>query len=318
MSQRSRQSCRNDRPGLRETLTTTRRNHVTEYPPARHDWHIRMVSGTVFLAMMRDNFRVAQLSLFSRSQVAAMRDRTKARNYSAAAEEFRREHKRHRDWGLAQRHSRRLRQLRERERGHGRQPADAVEDDRPDPEIGRPGPGIGPPHPEPTMPNLEPAGPSVETAGPIPPPATPTSKPTGPTSEPPAPTAETAGPTPDRVGPRTSEPNGREQPTRPGSSRNCPAARDRSQSAPTRQKHTTDTCINPGLTRPPRVTRKHQTTTHPPADAVALIPPHRRGHPTIQPPQPPRTNRRLARAIRERATSRSPPSTATRSIKTVR
>jgi hypothetical protein len=40
-----------------------------------------------------------------------MRDRTASRSYSPAAEEFRREHERHRDWGLAQRHARRQRQL---------------------------------------------------------------------------------------------------------------------------------------------------------------------------------------------------------------
>ncbi|WP_199752085.1 hypothetical protein, partial [Actinoplanes sp. ATCC 53533] len=37
-----------------------------------------------------------------------MRDRTRRRNYSAEAEEFRREHARHREWGLTQRHARKL------------------------------------------------------------------------------------------------------------------------------------------------------------------------------------------------------------------
>src|SRR6187402_1500562 len=40
-----------------------------------------------------------------------MRDRTRRRNYSAEAEEFRREHARHREWGLAQRHARKLTRL---------------------------------------------------------------------------------------------------------------------------------------------------------------------------------------------------------------
>jgi hypothetical protein len=40
-----------------------------------------------------------------------MRDRTKSRRYSPAKEAFRREHERHRAWGLAQRHSRKLREL---------------------------------------------------------------------------------------------------------------------------------------------------------------------------------------------------------------
>jgi hypothetical protein len=40
-----------------------------------------------------------------------MRDPTKRRNYSAEGEEFRREHAEHRDWGLEQRHARKLRLL---------------------------------------------------------------------------------------------------------------------------------------------------------------------------------------------------------------
>jgi hypothetical protein len=40
-----------------------------------------------------------------------MRDRTRRRNYSPEAEEFRRVHKRHRDWGLIQRHAQKLRRL---------------------------------------------------------------------------------------------------------------------------------------------------------------------------------------------------------------
>ncbi|MEU4242774.1 hypothetical protein AB0E90_36190, partial [Actinoplanes sp. NPDC026619] len=49
-----------------------------------------------------------QLQFFTRSELAAMRDRTKSRNYSAEADEFRREHARHRKWGLARRHARKL------------------------------------------------------------------------------------------------------------------------------------------------------------------------------------------------------------------
>src|SRR3954471_17960542 len=55
---------------------------------------------------------MAQLELFSRSQIAAVRDRTASRNYSPAGEAFRREHERHREWGLRQRHGRRLMYLR--------------------------------------------------------------------------------------------------------------------------------------------------------------------------------------------------------------
>ncbi|MCW2139808.1 hypothetical protein BXY51_004372 [Actinoplanes cyaneus] len=55
-----------------------------------------------------NNVMVAQMSLFSRTELAGMRDRTLARNYSAEAEEFRRVHERHRAWGLRQRHARKL------------------------------------------------------------------------------------------------------------------------------------------------------------------------------------------------------------------
>jgi hypothetical protein len=55
---------------------------------------------------------MAQLELFPRSQVASWRDRTTSRNYSPEAEEFRREHERHREWGLRQRHGRRAMYLR--------------------------------------------------------------------------------------------------------------------------------------------------------------------------------------------------------------
>ena len=40
-----------------------------------------------------------------------MRDRTASRKYSASNEEFRRDHKRRRDWGLIQRHELKLRRL---------------------------------------------------------------------------------------------------------------------------------------------------------------------------------------------------------------
>jgi hypothetical protein len=50
-----------------------------------------------------------QLQFFTTKELAVMRDRTAARNYSPAGEEFRREHQRHRAWGLTQRHAERLR-----------------------------------------------------------------------------------------------------------------------------------------------------------------------------------------------------------------
>jgi hypothetical protein len=54
---------------------------------------------------------VGQISFFTAAQTAAMRDPTKRRNYSVEAEEFRREHAARRDWGLQQRHTRKMRRL---------------------------------------------------------------------------------------------------------------------------------------------------------------------------------------------------------------
>lgn len=51
---------------------------------------------------------MAQLSLFSRLEVAAWRDRTKSRRYSPDMEEFRRDHARRRSWGLKRRHAAKL------------------------------------------------------------------------------------------------------------------------------------------------------------------------------------------------------------------
>jgi hypothetical protein len=53
-----------------------------------------------------------QLQLFTPAALAEMRDRTASRNHSPAGDEFRREHERHRAWGLIQRHGQRLRRLR--------------------------------------------------------------------------------------------------------------------------------------------------------------------------------------------------------------
>jgi hypothetical protein len=55
-----------------------------------------------------------QLQLFTTAELARMRDRTASRSYSPQAEDFRREHERHRAWGLPRRHADRLRRLRER------------------------------------------------------------------------------------------------------------------------------------------------------------------------------------------------------------
>jgi hypothetical protein len=57
---------------------------------------------------------VRQLELFTTAELAAMRDRTRSRRYSPANEQFRREHARHRAWGLARRHAEKLRRARDR------------------------------------------------------------------------------------------------------------------------------------------------------------------------------------------------------------
>ncbi|GAA0510059.1 hypothetical protein Ade02nite_52860 [Paractinoplanes deccanensis] len=51
---------------------------------------------------------MTQLSFFSRAQLAAMRDRTAARNFSPERDAFRRDHKRRRDHGKARRHALRI------------------------------------------------------------------------------------------------------------------------------------------------------------------------------------------------------------------
>lgn len=51
---------------------------------------------------------MSQLSLFSPADVAEMRDRTKARNYSPDRDAFRRDHQRRRDHGKAQGHAERI------------------------------------------------------------------------------------------------------------------------------------------------------------------------------------------------------------------
>src|ERR1700760_3457418 len=61
-----------------------------------------------------------QLQFFSAKELAVMRDRTKAPSYSPTAEEFRRDHERHRAWGLTQRYARKERDAQRRHRGPAR------------------------------------------------------------------------------------------------------------------------------------------------------------------------------------------------------
>jgi hypothetical protein len=49
-----------------------------------------------------------QLCLFSPAELTEMRDKTKARNYSADRDAFRRDHRRRRNYGKAKRHAERI------------------------------------------------------------------------------------------------------------------------------------------------------------------------------------------------------------------
>jgi hypothetical protein len=71
-------------------------------------------SRSIIVAAVRDNRAVRQLQLFTTAELATMRDRTASRNFSPAKDEFRRTHRRHRAWGLGQRHAERLRRSRAR------------------------------------------------------------------------------------------------------------------------------------------------------------------------------------------------------------
>src|SRR3954452_15633138 len=63
----------------------------------------------LFLVVIWDNqYVLGQRGLFSRAEITRMYDATRRRNYSAAGERFRKEHQRHRDWGLEQRHRKKL------------------------------------------------------------------------------------------------------------------------------------------------------------------------------------------------------------------
>ncbi|PWK28379.1 hypothetical protein BC793_1494 [Actinoplanes xinjiangensis] len=76
-----------------------------------------MIDFLHFWSGIGKNSCMGQGSLFSRVEISSMRDRTRSRNYSSAREEFRREHERHRAWGLQRRHAEKLRRLRQSESG---------------------------------------------------------------------------------------------------------------------------------------------------------------------------------------------------------
>jgi hypothetical protein len=74
---------------------------------------IGMIEFLHFSTGLRKDIRMGQMSFFSRAETAAMRDRTKARNYDPGRHEFRRQQRIRRDCGLQRRHAEKLRRLHE-------------------------------------------------------------------------------------------------------------------------------------------------------------------------------------------------------------
>jgi hypothetical protein len=72
-----------------------------------------MIEFLHFSTALRKNICMGQMSFFSRAETAAMRDRTKARNYDPGRDEFRRQQRIRRDCGLQRRHAEKLRRLHE-------------------------------------------------------------------------------------------------------------------------------------------------------------------------------------------------------------
>jgi hypothetical protein len=133
---------------------------------------------------MRENSFVGQMSFFGRAETAAMRDRTLSRNYSAARDEFRREHERHRSWGLRQRHAEKLRRIRAAAAGDTRAPAVSTSQPGIESAAGRARHTPSPPGP--SVPAAQPPGPSVPAAQPP--------GPSGPAGQPQAPSGRAPRP----------------------------------------------------------------------------------------------------------------------------
>src|SRR5687768_13907458 len=87
--------------------------------------HLKLFTGlrAEFSAGFWDNSCMRQLALFTVAELSAMRDRSRSRRYSPANEQFRREHARHRAWGLTRRHTEKLRRDQERRNEAALEPA---------------------------------------------------------------------------------------------------------------------------------------------------------------------------------------------------
>jgi hypothetical protein len=137
-----------------------------------------------------------QLQLFTSAQLATMRDRTASRNYSPERDAFRREHERHRAWGLIQRHAECMRRSGANDRAA--QAPSATEHDHeglsqhPPPPL-TPSTAAPPPLPPVLSPGVPGSGPT-----PSPPTLSPRVPGSGPTPSPPtlSPRAPRSGPTP--------------------------------------------------------------------------------------------------------------------------
>jgi hypothetical protein len=74
---------------------------------------------------------MGQMSLFSRAEIAGMRDWTAARNHCPERDDFRREHEQHRAWGLQRRHAAKLRHVRQQRSAPPAAPATRGDHTRP-------------------------------------------------------------------------------------------------------------------------------------------------------------------------------------------
>ncbi len=196
---------------------------------------------------------MGQLGLFTRAELAEMRDRTKSRRYSPEKEAFRREHERRRAWGLIQRHSRKLRDL------HGGDGIVALTAAM----LGRATPACAPPAPQKAIPPNQPSASAHKQAlSPL------AEQPTEPVPAEPLPTDEPCPAEPLLTEPLATEPPPAEslrtaelRPTEPSPTEPPPA-----ESRPTAEPRPTE----PNPTEPPpaesRPTAEPRPTEPPPAE----------------------------------------------------
>jgi hypothetical protein len=180
-----------------------------------------------------------------------MRDRTARKNYSPEAEEFRRQHARHREWGLAQRHGEKLRRLRNSRRDA--QAASMAECHQEDQTLAPSPPSLAyPPTPAPRERAMRPEpAPRERAVRPEPAPCEQVIDPEPITGE------QVTRPKPTPIGrPARPEPARREQPARP-----TPAASPATGREISRRPGRRDTLPGPARQRPRGRTGKSRPTT---------------------------------------------------------